>query len=97
MIARYEYDGLNRRVKKHPGADTDDDFDAWRHVYFNSSWQALEARLSEGEATAPDTLQPEYQFVWSLRSIDAPILDDAGPGGGPLRPPVRKALGPPWG
>lgn len=76
VIARYEYDALNRRTKEFINADTDDDFDSFRHFYYNTDWQLLETRLSTSENTEPETLQPEYQYVWSLRYIDAPVLRD---------------------
>jgi len=46
-------------------------FDEFRHFYYNAGWQILETRKSTSEDTAPDGLQPEYQYVWSLRYIDA--------------------------
>jgi len=76
VIARYEYDGLNRRTKKHLNDDTDDDFDTFQHFFYNTAWQILETRLSESENTGPETLQPEYQHVWSMRYIDAAVLRD---------------------
>ena len=76
VIARYEYDGRNRRTKKHLNADTDDDFDEYRHFYYNASWQILETRKSTSENTLPQTLKPERQYVWSVRYIDAPVLRD---------------------
>jgi len=41
-----------------------------------AGWQLLETRLSESENTEPQTLQPEYQYVWSVRYMDAPVLRD---------------------
>ena len=80
LIGKYEYDGLNRRIKKHIDTDapaSPDGVDTWRHFYYNSSWQIVETRsTTSAENTAPDSLQPEYQYVWSLRYIDAPILRD---------------------
>jgi RHS repeat-associated protein len=76
VIARYEYDALNRRTKEFVNADTDDDFDSFRHFYYNTDWQILETRLSTSENTDPETLQPEYQYIWSLRYIDAAVLRD---------------------
>jgi len=86
VIARYEYDALNRRTKEFINADTDDDFDSFRHFYYTfglgrrslgeGGWQLLETRLSSSENTDPETLQPEYQYVWSLRYIDAAVLRD---------------------
>ena len=44
MIARYEYDGLNRRVKAHIDAQAPAEpngVDHYRHFYYNASWQIL--------------------------------------------------------
>jgi len=79
VIARYEYDGANRRVKKCFDADAPADpngIDSYRHFYYNAAWQVVETRLSSSENTDPNTLDPEYQYVWSMRYIDAPILRD---------------------
>ena len=76
VIARYEYDALNRRTKEFINADTDDDFDSFRHFYYTFGWQLLETRLSDSENTGPETLQPEYQYVWSVRYLDAAVLRD---------------------
>jgi hypothetical protein len=76
VIARYEYDALNRRTKEFINADTDDDFDSFRHFYYTFGWQLLETRLSESENDEPEDIQPEYQYVWSMRYIDAPVLRD---------------------
>jgi len=78
-IERNEYDGLNRRVVKQfdSAAPADPDgLDAYRHYYYNSAWQILETRKSDSAATAPQTLQPEWQYVWSPRYIDAAVLRD---------------------
>jgi RHS repeat-associated protein len=50
--------------------------DAYRHFYYNAGWQLLETRKTTTETTAPDTLNPECQYVWSQRYIDAPVLRD---------------------
>ena len=76
MIARYEYDALNRRTKEFVNADTDDDFDSFRHFYYNFGWQLLETRLATSENDEPEDLYPEYQYVWSVRYMDAPVLRD---------------------
>jgi len=60
--ADYEYDGLNRRLRK--------SFDGWYHdYYYNISWQLLEVR-KDGAAAALE------QYIWSLRYIDSPVLRD---------------------
>jgi len=76
VIARYEYDALNRRTKEFVNADTDDDFDSFRHFYYTFGWQLLETRLATSENDGPETLQPEYQHIWSVRYIDAAVLRD---------------------
>ena len=76
VIARYEYDALNRRTKEFINADTDDDFDSFRHFYYTFGWQLLETRKTTDPEAAPEDLNPEFQFVWSQRYIDAPVLRD---------------------
>jgi len=76
VVLKCEYDGTGRRTKKHLNTDVDEVYDEFRHFYYNARWQILETRLSESEDAAPDGLQPEYQYVWSLRYIDAPVLWD---------------------
>jgi len=77
LIQKNIYDALGRRVKKHVDSQalgTPDGVDTYVHMYYNTGWQLLETRETDTESTAPDTLAPEYQFVWSARYIDAPIL-----------------------
>jgi len=75
-FAKYEYDGLNSRVKKHIDTGGEAGVDTYRHFFYNTGWQILETRKSTTENTAPQDLEPEYQYVWSARYIDAPILRD---------------------
>jgi len=78
LIAKYEYDGLNRRVKIHVDTDapeSPDGRDTYRQFYYNAAWQVVETR-SDDEDTEPEELQPEYQYVWSVRYIDAPVFRD---------------------
>jgi len=79
VIGRYEYDGLNRRVKKHVDTQapaSPDGLDKYRHFFYNVAWQVLETRESDSENAGPEGLDPLYQYVWSMRYIDAPILRD---------------------
>jgi RHS repeat-associated protein len=79
VVAVYEYDGMNRRVKKHVDSESPaspDGIDAYVHYFYNQAWQVLERRESSSENTGPESLQPEYQYVWSQRYIDAPVLRD---------------------
>ncbi|MBM4092022.1 MAG: RHS repeat-associated core domain-containing protein, partial [Planctomycetes bacterium] len=79
VVAVYEYDGLARRVKSHVDSQSPgnpDGIDAYVHFFYNQGWQELESRVSASENTGPESLQPQYQYVWSQRYIDAPILRD---------------------
>jgi len=79
VVAKYEYDGLNHRIKAHIDAQAPaypDGVDHYRHFFYNSGWQILETRKATSENTGPETLQPEVQYVWSLRYIDAAVLRD---------------------
>jgi len=78
VVLKCEYDGLGRRTKKFVNTSDplDQTYDAYRHFFYSAAWQILETRRSESEGTGPETLQPEYQYVWSLRYIDAAVLRD---------------------
>ncbi len=79
VVGRYEYDGLARRVKKHVDSQSPaspNGIDAYVHYFYNGAWQVLETRRSTSENTGPESLQPQYQYVWSQRYIDAPVLRD---------------------
>jgi RHS repeat-associated protein len=79
VVAKYEYDGLARRVKKHLDSQSPaspNGIDAYIHYFYNGAWQVLETRRSTSENTGPESLQPQHQYVWSLRYIDAPVLRD---------------------
>ena len=79
VIGRYEYDGLGRRAKSHVDSQSPanpNGVDAYVHFFYNQGWQELESRVSGSENTGPESLQPQYQYVWSRRYIDAPVLRD---------------------
>ncbi|MEM8667442.1 MAG: RHS repeat-associated core domain-containing protein [Planctomycetota bacterium] len=60
--ASYEYDGLNRRIKRVEGSVT-------THFYYNEAWQCLEERATEvGSAIK--------QFLWGPQYIDELLLRD---------------------
>lgn len=62
FIATYEYDGLDRRIRKlHNGVH--------RHYYFSNRWQVLEERL--GSSTSADR-----QYVWGPNYVDDLLLRD---------------------
>ena len=75
--ARYEYDGLSRRVKAHVDSDSSGGPDTWVHFYYTNDWRLLETRsTTAAENTAPETLQPGRQYVWSVRYTDALVRRD---------------------
>ena len=79
VVGRYEYDGLGRRAKSHVDSQSPanpNGVDAYVHFFYNQGWQELESRVSASENTGPESLQPLYQYVWSRRYIDAPVLRD---------------------
>ncbi len=74
LIAKYSYDGLNRRIEKEVTAGSVD-----THYYYNTSWQCLEERRVDGSGVTTEA----NQYVWSARYIDSPIVrfhDDNGDG-----------------
>ena len=66
-VATYQYDGLNRRMKKVASGET-------RNFYYSSQWQVLEERVDS--ATTADR-----HFVWGLRYVDDLVLRDDYSGG----------------
>ncbi len=60
--ASYEYDGLNRRIKRTEGSTT-------RHFYYNEDWQCLEERVTEAGSALK-------QFVWGAGYVDELVLRD---------------------
>ena len=46
------------------------------HFFHNQGWQELESRRTTSENTGPESVQPQHQYVWSRRYIDAPVLRD---------------------
>ena len=79
VVGVYEYDGLQRRVKRHVDSQAPDNpngVDTYVHYFYNSAWQVLETRDTTTESDQPESLQPDWQYVWSPRYIDAPVLRD---------------------
>jgi RHS repeat-associated protein len=79
VIGVYEYDAANRRVKRHIDSQAPNDpngVDTYLHYFYNSAWQVLESRDTTTESDQPENLQPKYQYIWSPRYIDAPVLRD---------------------
>ncbi len=86
LVAKFAYDGTGRRIESLtnyvggvPQQST--------HYYLSGQNQVLETR--EGSpTTAPESLSPKYQNVWSPRYVDALVLRDSY-SGGVLQPASR--------
>ncbi|NLY00947.1 MAG: hypothetical protein GXY83_33060 [Rhodopirellula sp.] len=79
VVGKYEYDGQNRRIKKHIDSQSPagpNGIDRYEHFFYNSQWQVLETRDTTNIDDQAENLQPKYQYVWSARYIDAPVLRD---------------------
>ncbi|MFN7811239.1 MAG: hypothetical protein ACK5SI_01080, partial [Planctomycetia bacterium] len=75
-VARYEYDGLARRIVERvgtlaaPAAATA----PVRDVYYSQDWQVLEERLRTPAGAIPTTA--DTRFVWSPVYVDAMVVRD---------------------
>jgi len=74
VVLKCEYDALGRRVARlvPNGSNWD------RTDYYSAGFQVLEERFAENQAD-PDTVasDPQYQYVWGMRYVHAPVLRDA--------------------
>jgi RHS repeat-associated protein len=75
-IARYEYDGLNRRIVEQVGTLASQ----WaatapvRDVYYSQDWQVLEERVRTSTGAIPATA--DTRFIWSPVYVDAMVARD---------------------
>ena len=74
-LATYQYDGARAFVDRPRSSGG-----AYTHYYY-AGGQVVETRETASSSTAPETVQPHYQYVWSARCVDAPILRDTYSGG----------------
>jgi RHS repeat-associated protein len=76
QVARYEYDGLNRRIVEQTGtlASPAAASAPVRDIYFSRDWQALEERVRTSTGTIPATADTRY--LWSPVYVDAMIARD---------------------
>jgi len=75
-VARYEYDGLNRRITERVGtvAFPSAASAAVRDLYYSQDWQVLEERVRTSTGTIPTTA--DTRFIWSPVYVDAMIARD---------------------
>jgi len=71
-IARYEYDGLNRRITEQVGSPTF--AAAVRDVFYSQDWQVLEERWRRTEGVVASIA--DTRFIWSPIYVDALIARD---------------------
>jgi RHS repeat-associated protein len=76
QVARYEYDGLNRRIVEQTGtlASPAAASAPVRDIYFSRDWQALEERVRTSTGAIPATADTRY--LWSPVYVDAMIARD---------------------
>ncbi len=73
------YDGLGRRVVR--GVDTsspgnpDGTLDTYEHFFYGGV-NVVETRDASAADAQAENLQPHYQYVWSDRYVDSPVLRD---------------------
>jgi RHS repeat-associated protein len=75
-VARYDYDGLNRRIVERVGtlASPAAATAPVRDVYYSQDWQVLEERVRTPAGAIPTTA--DTRFVWSPVYVDAMIARD---------------------
>ena len=75
-VARYEYDGLNRRIVEQAGtvASPAAATAAIRDVYYSQDWQALEERVRTSPGLVAATA--DTRFIWSPVYVDAMVARD---------------------
>jgi RHS repeat-associated protein len=75
-VARYEYDGLNRRIVEQVGtvASPAAATAAIRDVYYSQDWQALEERVRTSPSQVGTTA--DTRFIWSPVYVDAMVARD---------------------
>ncbi|MDZ7615443.1 MAG: RHS repeat-associated core domain-containing protein, partial [Patescibacteria group bacterium] len=79
VIAAYEYDGLGRLVVQASDSSAPDNPDGTLDTYthhFHAGVQLSETRDATVANAQAETLQAHYQYVWSVRYVDAAILRD---------------------
>ena len=75
LVARYSYDGTNRRIEQLTDFNAKGVAQSVVH-YFLDGQQVIETRLTASASTPATSVSPQYQYIYSPRYIDAPILRD---------------------
>jgi RHS repeat-associated protein len=76
LVARYEYDGMNRRIVEQVGtlADPDATSAPVRDLFYSFQWQVLEERVRDGLGDIP--ADADTRYIWSPVYVDAMIARD---------------------
>ena len=80
LVAQYSYDGTNRRIEQLTDFNAKGVAQSVTH-YFLDGQQVVETRLAASASTPATSVSPQYQYIYSPRYIDAPILRDTYSGG----------------
>ncbi len=78
LLAKFSYDATGRRIQKLTDFVEGVPQDATH--YFLSGQQVIETRAGS-PASSPESLDPKYQNIWSLRYVDSLVLRDTYSGG----------------
>jgi RHS repeat-associated protein len=76
QVARYEHDGMNRRIFEQAGTSASPAAAsaAVRDLFYSQEWQVLEERVRDAGGSIPATADTRY--VWSPVYIDAMVARD---------------------
>ena len=76
QVARYEYDGMNRRIVEQAGTSASPAAvtATVRDSYYSQEWQVLEERIRDAGGSIPATADTRY--IWSPVFIDAMVAKD---------------------
>jgi len=75
VLADYRYDGQGRLIVSAQATTTAGTLDSFTY-YFYSGTQVVETRHSAALSSSPDSLAPQFQYVWSAQYVDSPIVRD---------------------
>ncbi len=74
VLAQYRYDGGGRRIVAGENTDASGGLDTFTDYYYAGA-QVVETRAGTSMTSAPSAYA-QYQYVWSARGVDIPILRD---------------------
>ena len=81
VLATYRYDGEGRLIVTAQATTTAGTLDSFTYSFY-AGVQVIETRASDSPIPNPQSLVPSFQYVWSARYVDSPILRDTCDGSG---------------